>query len=533
MKFSYGVKNLRSLQVTPSIELRPITILVGRNSAGKSTFLRSFSLLRQSLEVRSSAPVLWYGDYVDFGDFEAAVHNNDTSQEITFDFSLSDFEVREAPDDYYYVDDELFYYRGRKRHSYKNARLSISLGDQSQRTVRRNVQVELPDYGIVAKGSFEKNGRECNDFTVNGFELSELMPGTSLLFGQSNIFDKATFLRQEKEKGKPVRRIVTTSPAITRAVSQKLREQVDRRITDTNVAREARRILGFPRLDDDAIEFLANRAQHRSFKKLYERWSTQLPSISRSEVDHLCALDHVMTSIGSISSLLTKFFRGTTYLGPARARSERYYRSQELEIEEISPDGQNLPMFLASLSDIEQKRFSRWVDELFGFGVNVQRKEGHVSIQLDQKGMKVNVADTGYGVSQILPVLAQIWWATQLRRRGASLRMREVPRPITMEQPELHLHPAHQAKLAEVLVKAVSDSATREATPLVIVETHSESLINHLGELIERREIKAEDVQIVVFSNELEESLHCTSVEVATFDDNGILNNWPYGFFNY
>ena len=37
---SIGIKNLRSLKNVEQIEIKPITILVGRNSSGKSTFLR-------------------------------------------------------------------------------------------------------------------------------------------------------------------------------------------------------------------------------------------------------------------------------------------------------------------------------------------------------------------------------------------------------------------------------------------------------------------------------------------------------------
>ena len=67
---SIGVQNLRSLYNIDEIEIKPITVLLGKNSAGKSTFLRMFPLLKQSIEERTSEPILWYGDYVDFGDFE-------------------------------------------------------------------------------------------------------------------------------------------------------------------------------------------------------------------------------------------------------------------------------------------------------------------------------------------------------------------------------------------------------------------------------------------------------------------------------
>ncbi|WP_028879432.1 AAA family ATPase [Terasakiella pusilla] len=91
MKLSYSVKNLRRLVSTPEIEIKPITILLGRNSVGKSSFLRSLPLIRQTLETKTSAPILWYGDYVDFGNYKSAVNNNDTDKDIVFTFKFNDY----------------------------------------------------------------------------------------------------------------------------------------------------------------------------------------------------------------------------------------------------------------------------------------------------------------------------------------------------------------------------------------------------------------------------------------------------------
>lgn len=84
--FKFGIKNLRRLQNIEPIELKPITILVGRNSSGKSTFLRSFPLIRQSLMTRISSPVLWYGDLVDFGSYLTSVSDNKDTTNISFVF---------------------------------------------------------------------------------------------------------------------------------------------------------------------------------------------------------------------------------------------------------------------------------------------------------------------------------------------------------------------------------------------------------------------------------------------------------------
>src|SRR5437899_3142974 len=68
------IQNLRSLVDTGSISLKPLTLLVGANSSGKSTFLRFFPLLRQSVETPTDAPLLWFGRYVDFGSLEEATN---------------------------------------------------------------------------------------------------------------------------------------------------------------------------------------------------------------------------------------------------------------------------------------------------------------------------------------------------------------------------------------------------------------------------------------------------------------------------
>ncbi|MDM6886584.1 AAA family ATPase, partial [Enterobacter asburiae] len=71
------------------INLRPITVFVGKNSSGKSSLLRTFPLLRQSVEENTTGPILWYGRFVDFGDFTDVLSRNSENKEITFSFSLS------------------------------------------------------------------------------------------------------------------------------------------------------------------------------------------------------------------------------------------------------------------------------------------------------------------------------------------------------------------------------------------------------------------------------------------------------------
>ncbi|HYE32775.1 MAG TPA: AAA family ATPase, partial [Methylomirabilota bacterium] len=82
------IRNLRSLADTGFIDLKPLTLLVGVNSSGKSTFLRTFPLLRQSVETVTKGPILWYGRYVDFGGFDTAVMRTASPREVTMDFQV-------------------------------------------------------------------------------------------------------------------------------------------------------------------------------------------------------------------------------------------------------------------------------------------------------------------------------------------------------------------------------------------------------------------------------------------------------------
>ena len=66
------LKNFRSLKDTGIQTLSPITLLVGENSSGKSTFLRAFPLIKQSISQRTSGPILWAGDVDDYVDFVAS-----------------------------------------------------------------------------------------------------------------------------------------------------------------------------------------------------------------------------------------------------------------------------------------------------------------------------------------------------------------------------------------------------------------------------------------------------------------------------
>lgn len=223
------------------------------------------------------------------------------------------------------------------------------------------------------------------------------------------------------------------------------------------------------------------------------------------------------------------FFSTIGYLGPSRATGERYYRIQELAVDRIDPEGRNVAMFLNSLSPDETSNFSGWAEDALGFSVRTVKERGHVSVILREKGSdeEFNLADVGYGISQILPIMVQVWAATHYGHRRSALTV------MAIEQPELHLHPALQAKLADAFVGAVTRVGNsrddNDQKLALVVETHSQQLINRIGELVHKGKILPEDIAVYVFNKEVVDEP--TTISRASFDKDGDLRDWPFGFF--
>jgi hypothetical protein len=236
------------------------------------------------------------------------------------------------------------------------------------------------------------------------------------------------------------------------------------------------------------------------------------------------------TLVELIDDSLNKLIKGVRYLKPLRATAERHYRRVDLAVSEIDPEGRNLPIFLDSLPPHLLSDFRVWLAKYLGIDVEPQRQGAQIVLmakgQNDDKPS--NVADMGFGISQVLPIAAQLWAATSQFSRSEKTTF------VVIEQPELHLHPAFQANLADLfagVVKPASDTspANREK-PKIVIETHSQHIVYRLGALIENGTLLPSDVSIVLFEPS-QENLGASTARTAHFDSDGILQNWPFGFF--
>lgn len=526
MKLSYSVNNLRRLTSVPMIEVRPITILLGRNSVGKSTFLRSFPLLRQSIETRTSAPILWYGNYVDFGNFRSAVTDNDKNRSIDFSFEVDSFASQNKATNFLGIWQPV---KGQAL-EYGHVKVVYSVRGQGETTERTATTVFLPGLGTTLRVDFHTGGIFGAGLMMNDQSIKAILEdGGGIYCPSDSLFENLVLFTRQKEGGlKAESRLNVFQRLIEREISP----VVDSRIGRRRITTEAQRILEKAQLNQETINALLKRTETQAFRSFYSSLTVFRTALAE-RLDAICRTNYALNVLELLNSSLETYFKSVEYIGPARARSERFYRQQELEVSEISPDGRNLPMFLASLGDENLKHLSNWVQEIFGYGVSVHKTEGHISINLEQDGKSINVLDTGYGVSQVLPVLTQIWWMQRKDRVRGPRFEGDIFNSSTLviEQPELHLHPAHQALLADVFVESVKAGSDPIS---FLIETHSESMINRLGELISIGMIAAEKVQIVIFGDPRKDADSLESpVQLSTFDQKGVLQNWPFGFFNY
>lgn len=118
-----------------------------------------------------------------------------------------------------------------------------------------------------------------------------------------------------------------------------------------------------------------------------------------------------------------------------------------------------------------------------------------------------------YGASYVLPIIL-----------GCLLHSESGYKKVIIENPEAHLHPSAQSKLGKFLAKMAY------AGVQIIIETHSDHIINGIRIAIKNKEISNNDVIFNSFSKG--EELGENFVEEIYIDENGRLNKWPEGFFD-
>jgi len=122
---------------------------------------------------------------------------------------------------------------------------------------------------------------------------------------------------------------------------------------------------------------------------------------------------------------------------------------------------------------------------------------------------EVALTDVGFGVSQVLPVLVLLY---------------SVPETsvVLLEQPEIHLHPAVQSQLADLMI-----NVAKARNIQIIVESHSEHLLRRFQRRVAEDELTTNDLKLYFFKTVRGRAKQ----EELELDEYGNIANWPTNFF--
>ncbi len=158
-----------------------------------------------------------------------------------------------------------------------------------------------------------------------------------------------------------------------------------------------------------------------------------------------------------------------------------------------------------------------WINEISP-GAKLIVKEGldavHLAIQFEtEHGYTDDVKpiNTGFGISYVLPVVIAI-----LKAQKDDL--------LIIENPESHLHPKGQSTIGRMLAYAAENGVQ------MIVETHSDHIINGIRLATKRQLLSPANVNIFYFDRVLNSSY--SIVEKILIDQHGELSNYPPGFLD-
>lgn len=484
---SIRLKNYRCFKDTGSIELKPINLLLGANSSGKSSILKFFPLLKQSMGIRLNGVFRWLGNDVDFKDFNNTVLTGEDEIEI-------EYTIDKLP-------------------------LLPRIG-----VTKRALNNVVVKFSVVAKD-----------------DHFDRMTKLSICYGETEIAicyeeDKTTEIIIDGESTKQFNGLEISSHRVDATFERLYFKYKGNSSSQYPIIYLERINQTIKKIDGE----LSKRKNHRIFDIFpfdYNHFKKGLYGINGKEfeetiVQELFRYATVLNINGLIDSLniyLFRFSDNIFYIKPLRATIERYYRFQNLDLNDIDSDGTNLPMFLYNMPTFVLEKLREWLKNFFHLDLKINPLEGHIELLLSENSKEYrNPVDLGFGYTQLLPILVIVWKTIFIdAQKNTSKKDKYPSNTILIEQPELHLHPRYQRKFSEMLAAMVVLCEKIGLDVKFIVETHSEAILNSLGESVENCFISPNDINVLLVEQDLN---GISTVASTSYTKEGYLENWPKYF---
>jgi hypothetical protein len=539
--FDYRIQNFKAFPDSGTLPLRPITLVYGPNSSGKSSIIQSILLLKQTLEEAENPETLLLpkGNLVDLGNYREFVHCHELSNVFAFTFSSTPAELTKVPRFLRGLDVGL---------SRIGVRISFGHDRRSQNPVIASLDV-LADGLEEPVATYKPFGNQSSRVRRHanirgGFRPGAILRGDRISEAHSYWGRYWATLQNEFNTGD--RRHIEERIALLKRRLEP-RERIDRPGSEraNEIARRRAR-----HIDPEALS-----ADIQRFENIVAFYSSDLEqALSRFKETHkrsfLSCKNFLAVDAGEMESddsaaavaegmwfpaeypvhagygrganglalhacrKLREFLDDVVYLGPLREYPERHYIFSGNLTGQVGKTGRQVGDILFK----NKKLLGRVNDQLGRFDLGYEllvTGEQHTDVfslvLKDRKtSVKANILDVGFGISQVLPVVVQ--------------SMLSQSKLVCIEQPEIHLHPRLQADLGSLFVECIRKPYENR----FLIETHSQHIMLRLQKLIRIGQLRPDELT-VLYVDRGEEGAKCIELRL---DSNGdFIDEWPGGFF--
>lgn len=484
------IENFKGVGPEVQIDLKPITLLFGANSVGKSTIMQALQYVREVLERNNANPdrTMQGGNFVDLGGFRNLVHLRDTTRHISIQVELSlggeglpDL-VPEAFDDWQTDDSKVwdFYnllHETRNRVESVSVRLVVAWSHLRDKTV-------VVGYQVGANGEWLAEINATDDGRDVSVSINEINPIFMHPFTQRDMDrNLERFLRLNAS-------VATTGNAEP--------EKIETHYTIWPHIIETVTDAGMEKTGEGLREWLTG--FDSALPRFGELLHIPAPDVTGAENVYIARefTAFISSLIVGPGLLVRDELRKMRYVGPIRHVPARDFDASLTKDESGWADGlagwealltgqQSLVNDVSRWMADEDKLNTgyaierRWVREVRAEWLDLIGSEELTSEHLRMlhktmesllakpriglidtvSGLEMQSRDVGIGISQVLPVVVAAL------DPSASL--------VMIEQPELHIHPSVQVGLGDLLIYSILRYDMN-----FLIETHSEHLILRL-----------------------------------------------------